>query len=266
MKIDGEQVASPTGQDAQAPMTTEQLVASATTSHGMPASRRPARGHGYQLRGLNYIPLSRLHEGRFGRMFRLQPYLPSDERIAEVAKVDGCDRPPGLSTGQQRHSRRVHLRRPAHRPRSTFDTASSLERQNDPNALTNFRSTRFDLDCVYGGRGPVDDPYLYDKNEGGEKLLIGNVAADGSADDDLPRNTQGTALIDDPRNDENTFVSQLQLTMLKFHSAVVDIVRADPSLVLNSEDVFTAAQRIVRCTTSGWSSTTSCDARSVTTC
>ena len=43
----------------------------------------------------------------------------------------------------------------------TFDPASSLQRQNDPEALVNFRTPRFDLDSVYG-RGPDDQPYMYE--------------------------------------------------------------------------------------------------------
>ena len=43
----------------------------------------------------------------------------------------------------------------------TFDPVSSLTRQNDPDALTDFRTPRFDLDSLYG-RGPADQPYLYE--------------------------------------------------------------------------------------------------------
>ena len=53
-------------------------------------------------------------------------------------------------------------------------------------------------------------------------------------------------MIGDPRNDENIFVSQLQLTMLKFHNKVFDHVLANPGLVQGSETTFEAAQRIVR--------------------
>ena len=52
------------------------------------------------------------------------------------------------------------------------------------------------------GRGPVDDPFLYDRATGNEKLLIGRH----DDEDDLPRNAQDIALLGDPRNDENTFV------------------------------------------------------------
>jgi hypothetical protein len=225
-----------------APRTAEQLVAGATSGHGLGYGRRSARGHGYELRGLSYVPVSRLHEGRFGRMFRLPPFVPSDERIAQIAELmkenatgpspesDNPDIPAGYTYLGQFIDHDL-----------TFDPVSSLDRQNDPDALTNFRSPRFDLDCVYG-RGPVDDPFLYDKDSGGEKLLIGHH----DDEDDLPRNPQETALLGDPRNDENTFVSQLQLTMLKFHNAVVDRVHDDPTLRRGSETAFEAAQRIVR--------------------
>ena len=52
----------------------------------------------------------------------------------------------------------------------TFDPASSLEKQNDPDALVDFRTPRFDLDNVYG-RGPDDQPYLYQND--GIRLLLG---------------------------------------------------------------------------------------------
>jgi hypothetical protein len=225
-----------------APRTTEQLIADATSAHGMGYGRRVARGHGYELRGLSYVPVSRLHEGRFGRMFRLPPFIPSDERIREIADLmaENATGPnpaldnPGIPAGYTYLGQFVDHD-------LTFDTASSLERQNDPDALTNFRSPRFDLDCVYG-RGPVDDPFLYDKTSRDGRLLIGHH----DDEDDLPRNAQHTALLGDPRNDENIFVSQLQLTMLKFHNAVVDLVAGDPGLRRGSETTFEAAQRIVR--------------------
>ncbi len=225
-----------------APRTTEQLVASAASAHDLGYGRRQARGHGYEMRGLAYVPVSRQFEGRFGRMFRLPPFVPDDARIAEIAEVmtenvtgprpelDNPDIPSGYTYLGQFVDHDL-----------TLDTASSLDRANDPDALTNFRSPRFDLDCVYG-RGPADDPFLYDRDADNEKLLIGRH----DDEDDLPRNSQETALIGDPRNDENTFVSQLQLTMLKFHNHVVDLVTARPGLRRGSENTFEAAQRIVR--------------------
>ena len=40
----------------EAPRTTEQLVAGATSAHDIGYGRRSARGHGYELRGLSYVP------------------------------------------------------------------------------------------------------------------------------------------------------------------------------------------------------------------
>ncbi|UZN05168.1 peroxidase family protein [Cellulomonas sp. S1-8] len=232
-------------QDHHAPRTAEQLTATGSTAHGLGYGRRPARGHGHEARGLQYLPLSALHEGRFGRLFRLPPYTPSDDEIQRVAGLmtegdRGGDRTldnPGIPAGYTYLGQFIDHD-------LTFDPVSSLDRTNDPDALTSFRSPRFDLDCLYG-RGPADDPFLYDQDsERGDaaKMLIGT----NGLDDDLPRNSQGVALLGDPRNDENTFVGQLQLTMLKFHNAVTDRVLADPHLARGSETPFETTQRLVR--------------------
>jgi len=105
----------------------------------------------------------------------------------------------------------------------TFDPASSLQRQNDPDALVDFRTPRFDLDNVYG-RGPDDQPYLY---EDSRSFILGSplsgAAANPSARDlprsqvDKPTNAQ-RAIIGDPRNDENVIISQLQGLFHRFHN------------------------------------------------
>lgn len=78
--------------------------------------------------------------------------------------------------------------------------------------LPNLRSTSLDLDCVYGF-GPEASPHLYDTQQPG-RLLVGNE----TNKNDLARTSVGTALIGDPRNDENIFVSQMQLLFIKFHN------------------------------------------------
>ena len=78
--------------------------------------------------------------------------------------------------------------------------------------LPNLRSASLDLDCVYG-LGPEASPHLYSARQPGA-LLVGNDVNPN----DLPRNKDGRALIGDPRNDENLFVSQLQLAFLRFHN------------------------------------------------
>jgi hypothetical protein len=120
----------------------------------------------------------------------------------------------------------------------TFDPTSSLERQTDPEAIENFRTPAFELDSVYGA-GPAATPFLYDNSpENRGKLLI-----DADAPHDLPRNSQGTALLGDPRNDENIIVSQLHLAFIKFHNAVIDKLKAAGT---NPGQLFDEAQTLVR--------------------
>jgi Animal haem peroxidase len=111
----------------------------------------------------------------------------------------------------------------------TFDPASFLQRQDDPDALVDYRTPQFDLDNIYG-RGPDDQPYLYENVDGSNAphIILGEVlsgAAANPAAHDLPRsNPSGggaqRAIIGDPRNDENVIVSQLQGLMHRFHNRV----------------------------------------------
>ena len=124
----------------------------------------------------------------------------------------------------------------------TFDPAPLTARQRDPSGILNFRTPRLDLDNVYG-RGPDDQPYLYDKDDKA-KLLIGRVRRGNyelSGLRDLPRNEQGRALIGDMRNDENAMVSQLQLGFLLAHNTLVDRAR-----VLGVAEPFEAARTTLR--------------------
>lgn len=111
----------------------------------------------------------------------------------------------------------------------TFDPASSLQKRNDVNALVDFRTPRLDLDSVYG-RGPEDQPYMYDSS--GLFFQLGRELTEGYEGKviahDLPRHswTEGNtefniALIGDKRNDENVIVSQLHGIFLKFHNRFV---------------------------------------------
>ena len=53
------------------------------------------------------------------------------------------------------------------------------------------------------------------------------------------------ALIGDPRDDENLIIGQLQVAFLRFHNAVVDLVKADTGLT-DLGALFAEAQRVVR--------------------
>ena len=130
----------------------------------------------------------------------------------------------------------------------TFDPTSSLERQVDPEFIENFRTPTLALDNVYGS-GPGASPHLYDQSDGqGIKMLLEPMTSQGKESIekcDLPRNSQNTALIGDPRNDENLVVSQIQVLFLRFHNVMVDAIRVkyptkSPGIV------FTEAQELVR--------------------
>jgi hypothetical protein len=116
----------------------------------------------------------------------------------------------------------------------TLDTTTLTEVADDPMAVENFRTPRLDLDSVYGF-GPRAQPSLYDrasKRLGGDsapvKLLVGSTSIGGAEQafagepHDLPRNTQGFALIGDERNDENLLVAQTHVAFLRFHNAIAD--------------------------------------------
>ncbi|MGH9947942.1 MAG: peroxidase family protein [Pyrinomonadaceae bacterium] len=138
----------------------------------------------------------------------------------------------------------------------TFEVASGdLATISDPNLaplslsdikskIRNTRSATLDLDSVYEGLAPRD----------GDKMLVGeNTPLNGAArptlrpagkddNNDLPRRPRSPdiaidreALIGDPRNDENTVVSQLHTAFLRAHNAIVD----------RGND-FTAARKLLR--------------------
>jgi hypothetical protein len=101
----------------------------------------------------------------------------------------------------------------------TFDPDSSFQKFKDPTATEDFRTPAFDLDNVYG-RGPGDQPYMYTPD--GLSFQLGDPITQGSKGArDLQRNANGRALIGDPRNDENSIVSQLQGLWLRFHNRLV---------------------------------------------
>ncbi|MEZ5319416.1 MAG: heme peroxidase family protein [Vicinamibacterales bacterium] len=150
----------------------------------------------------------------------------------------------------------------------TLDISSSLDTATDANTINNMRTPALDLDNVYG-QGPALSPYQYVFPSTGPataiKLLLGTnrnsgpggpAGASGSpagmqvqTDFDVPRMHNPlnpgastlTAVIGDPRNDENLIVVQLQQTMLRFHNAVVDLLL----LAGFTGDIFVEAKKIV---------------------
>lgn len=123
----------------------------------------------------------------------------------------------------------------------TLDTTTQLDGSplslNEIKDLPNLRSPSLDLDCVYGF-GPEASPHLYAGGTAPGRLLEGN----SRNADDLPRSENGTALIGDPRNDENIFVSQLQLLFIRFHNKIYDMLVSEYS----GGERFEEAQKVTR--------------------
>lgn len=142
----------------------------------------------------------------------------------------------------------------------TFDVSSSLDAAMDANTIPNMRSPSLDLDSVYG-RGPGLDPFLYEFPTSGPSTAIklqlgfntpagpGGPSSNGTPGGmnpqsrfDVPRIPgTNTAVIGDPRNNENLIIAQFQHAMLRFHNAVVDLLIAASF----AGDIFAEAKRIV---------------------
>ena len=189
--------------------------------------------HGKPLRGLTSTAKSPNFQGRFGRMFRSLPaatYGKTDDDSRKALMLLGAkmtssfDLPKDGFDSEESGIPALYTYFGQFVDHDiTFDPMTTLMKHSDPDALTDFRTPSFDMDNVYG-RGPGDQPYLYDV--AGRKFLLGEALDNGAPD--LPRNlpTDKTeprrALIGDPRNDENSIVSQLQGLMLRFHNRVAD--------------------------------------------
>ncbi len=184
--------------------------------------------HAIPPRGLN-ATRSPLSQGRFGRMFRnLTPakFGPNEaDNIANLAAladnmVGDFDPPKDGPDAEESGIPALYTYFGQFIDHDiTFDPVSSLTKQQDPDGLIDFRTPALDLDNLYG-RGPNDQPYMYDNN--GKFLLGETLTGTGVSNaSDLPR-FKGRALIGDPRNDENSIVSQFQGLMLRFHNRMVD--------------------------------------------
>ena len=106
----------------------------------------------------------------------------------------------------------------------TFDQTSQLGVPQNPLVSPNTRTPALDLDSVFGG-GPGRRPDLYVDNPDGSvgpKLKIGT----GGMHEDVPRIANGdgtyTALVGDPRNDENLVIAGLHCAHILFYNRVLD--------------------------------------------
>jgi hypothetical protein len=153
---------------------------------------------------MDLAPRSSLFEGRFGRLFRFLPPALFElkgehgtrraeddlKKLAEKMTDDpefpgdpdarDAEENQGITAGYTYLGQFIDHD-------LTLDPVSSLDRQNDPDSLVDFRTPRFDLDCVYG-RGPEDQPYLYRSDR--VRMLLGRRLTGNEQDNnsrDLPR-------------------------------------------------------------------------------
>jgi len=184
------------------------------------------------MHGESKIELENLLPNRFGRLFpNLQPFRPSDKSLEDLgnAMVDNTsDRVSDIPAGYTYLGQFIDHD-------ISKDSLGSIDPRNiSPKELSELiqeRTPSLDLDCLYGS-GDTESIVAWDSNDLA-KFLIGKTIADEQVpitfQNDLPRKLDGNnpakALIGDPRNDENLVVAQIHLAFLKFHNAVVDVVR-----------------------------------------
>jgi hypothetical protein len=209
--------------------------------------------------GLGVPAVAQSSAEHFGRMFsNLPPFAPQNARVTEALVELG--KPGGLMDAKDKmdegpinlivnpdlsknnpnndaHTAGVTFMGQFFDHDMTFDTTSRLGQPANPRTSPNSRRPYFDLDSVYGD-GPVGSPLLYEPVDRA-KLRVESTGPF----EDLPRTESGTAVIADPRNDENLVISGLQAAFLLFHNRVVDLVREEhPDW--ETEDVFVAAKRL----------------------
>ena len=146
----------------------------------------------------------------------------------------------------------------------TFDKTSVMLGQNvSPAELLQGRSPSLDLDSLVRGRSDGSGSAKFYEADGVHLKMGKTIAAGGfPATDgfDLLRGEgttveqKRTAIIPDPRNDENLAVAQTHLAMIRFHNRVVDTLPAS----IPAGQQFVERGRRSPSTTSGCCAPTTC--------
>ena len=118
----------------------------------------------------------------------------------------------------------------------TFDIGSPLGVPTAPESSTNGRTPAFDLDSVYG----LGTHGFADAVRPGDPVKL--RIESGGLFEDVPRTADNTAIIADPRNDENIIIAGLQCAFILFHNHAVDVVRAQGPI--SDAQAFVEARRL----------------------
>ena len=260
---------------------TASLGALAASALHQPAAVRaapaaPTPPHGAELRGMSLLVKDPTAEGRFGFMFKNQPAFVRDDTLLrslgtlmQEQPIVGVDLDPMSGAPVTVEQNDEFNENPNPRLTSgftflgqfidhdiTFDTTLLDLQLADPDATTNFRTPRYDLDALYG-RGPLDDPQLYDPVDRAKFRLATRtgiwdytnpdtgVTTYGVQDviADVPRTSEDQAIIADRRNDQHLIIIQLHVAFMHFHNKLVDYLR---SLRVPAAGVFEAARQLTR--------------------
>jgi hypothetical protein len=233
-------------------------VAAASSIPGVARAQRP--------RSPRFV----IREDRFGRMFPdLDPFFRENttalqNAMRDIGKVGGIlDAQDKLDDGGEAAATALiadlslsanNPNNPAHTAGTTFmgqfldhdmtfDLNSRLAVVTEPTASPNERTPALDLDSVYGG-GPRVDRELYQAVSRGSRDLPTKLRIEsGGKFEDVPRNRDRSAIIADPRNDENMMISGLQAAFILHHNKAVDFVR-ERDRRLSAEDVFERARQL----------------------
>lgn len=194
----------------------------------------------------------------FGRIFRMPPFCEPSPRLSaallDIGKAGGLlDANDDLSAGPLAliADPALSVRNPDNTTSTagatfvgqfldhdiTFDTGSRMGQPTAPESVGNGRTPGLDLDSVYGA-GPVGSPQLYEPAEPA-KLRVES----GGQFEDLPRLQDHTAIIADPRNDENLVISGLQCAFLLAHNHAVDAARKKG--LSDSNSAFAQARTVI---------------------
>jgi hypothetical protein len=113
----------------------------------------------------------------------------------------------------------------------TLDLSTSLGKGIRGDEVANARTPELDLDNVYGV-GPIGSPYLYKLPylrtgkliDGGGAYVRHDVLRVEPKDRPGPPGGAATAILGDPRDDENLIISQLHAAVVSFHNRTVDVL------------------------------------------